>query len=97
MRLLQLAVDSRGMLRDRKYRMPDPDAAALHDMLPLLCGFAMDLEIGGLAAVGIESRSFRHALSSTPPFLFASGKFLSPNRTPALVFMRLLRIPRRPR
>ena len=34
--------------------MPDPNPATLQDLLPLLCSFAMDLEISGPAAASLE-------------------------------------------
>ena len=43
------------MLRDSKYYMPEPNPAVLHDLLPLLCTFAMDLEIDGKSAASLEA------------------------------------------
>ena len=34
--------------------MPEPNQATLQDLLPLLCSFAMDLEISGPAAASLE-------------------------------------------
>ena len=43
------------MLRDSKYYMPEPNPAVLHDLVPLLCTFAMDLEIEGKSAASLEA------------------------------------------
>ena len=43
--ILRLAVEGRGMMRDRKYHMPPPDPRVLNDLLPLLCSLAIDHEL----------------------------------------------------
>uniref|UniRef100_A0A7S0RMM1 Uncharacterized protein n=1 Tax=Chlamydomonas leiostraca TaxID=1034604 RepID=A0A7S0RMM1_9CHLO len=49
-RIMQLATDGRQMLRDRKYRLPEPDARILHNLLPLLAAWMLDFERDGSPA-----------------------------------------------
>eukprot|EP00195_Chlamydomonas_chlamydogama_P014869 CAMPEP_0202909070 /NCGR_PEP_ID=MMETSP1392-20130828/48159_1 /ASSEMBLY_ACC=CAM_ASM_000868 /TAXON_ID=225041 /ORGANISM="Chlamydomonas chlamydogama, Strain SAG 11-48b" /LENGTH=701 /DNA_ID=CAMNT_0049598681 /DNA_START=412 /DNA_END=2517 /DNA_ORIENTATION=- len=50
LRMIQLAVDSRQMLRDRKYRLPEPDPRIVQDLLPFLATLMLEFEIRGSPA-----------------------------------------------
>ncbi|KAG2491041.1 hypothetical protein HYH03_010488 [Edaphochlamys debaryana] len=52
LRLMQLAVEARSMMRDRVYRYPDPDKAVLHDLLPLLAAALVDSHAAAVKAAG---------------------------------------------
>ncbi|GFR42656.1 hypothetical protein Agub_g3593, partial [Astrephomene gubernaculifera] len=54
LRLMQLAVECRSMMRDRDYRYPEPDRTVLHDLLPLLASLLVEHHTAAVAA-GMEA------------------------------------------
>ncbi|GLC43520.1 hypothetical protein PLESTM_001482300 [Pleodorina starrii] len=50
LRLMQLAVECRTMMRDRAYRYPEPDRTVLHDLLPLMAAIQIDHYAAAVAA-----------------------------------------------
>ncbi|KAJ9523865.1 hypothetical protein QJQ45_020067 [Haematococcus lacustris] len=49
LRMLQLGVDGKQMLRNSTYRFPEPDERVLRDVLPLLAAWHLDYEASGAA------------------------------------------------
>ncbi|GIL63751.1 hypothetical protein Vafri_17765 [Volvox africanus] len=57
LRLMQLAVDCRTMMRDGRYRYPDPDPEVLHDLLPLAAALQVDHYIATVEAAATAAKA----------------------------------------
>jgi hypothetical protein len=70
-RMMQLAVGSRAMLRDRKYCFPDASSTLVHEFYPILSNYITDIMLREENDAGRRT-SLRRSLASlcfVPPFL----------------------------